>query len=413
MNEALHRDSGLAAHAATVLTVLAAYAVGFFNPQAAFSTGQTALLLALGAAYLLIATLGFELVGRARSLAPALAYFAVQIPLAATIIYLGGGSGLVGLLALPLASHTVVVLPWRGALAASAAIVLAVALPYGLLAGPAVALQAGVGYLAGVVFVVAFTRVAVREQQARAEVERLAAELAAANQKLRAYSAQAEELAIANERNRLAREIHDSLGHYLTVINVQLEAAATVCEADPPRALVAMHKSQALAQEGLSEVRRSVAALRSSPLEGRPLPEALRKLAATLGESGVVANVKVLGQPGALSPQATLTLYRAAQEALTNIRKHARASRADLTLDYRDPGAVRLRVQDNGVGGKASGEAGFGLMGVRERVQLVGGQVNVRSSPREGFTLEVTVPVEDPARGAGLPQPAREALEMA
>ena len=101
------------------------------------------------------------------------------------------------------------------------------------------------------VFVVVFTQIAVREREARAEVERLAAELTEANRKLREYADQVEELATARERNRLAREIHDSLGHYLTVVNVQIEAARAVID-DRDRALDVLRKAQLLTHEGLT-----------------------------------------------------------------------------------------------------------------------------------------------------------------
>src|SRR5262249_24592824 len=231
-----------------------------------------------------------------------------------------------------------------------------------------------------------------------AEVQRLADELQSANQQLRAYAAQVEALATTQERNRLAREIHDSLGHYLTVINVQLEAAQVLLPGDPARAQTALPKAQALAQDGLADVRRSVAALRAAPNGNRPLPEALAELVEESRAAGIVTQLTVQGSPRALPPQTEQTLYRAAQEALTNVRKHARASRADLTLDFTAADRVRLVVADNGVGAAPSAEApgaagrpggGFGLLGLRERAQLIGGRVEVHSQPGQGFQLEV------------------------
>ena len=99
----------------------------------------------------------------------------------------------------------------------------------------------------------------------------------------------------------------------------------------------------------------------------------------------------VAGNIHSLSPQADLTLYRTAQEALTNVGKHAKTSRADLTLEYRDDGSVRLRIEDDGVG-SADSKGGFGLLGVRERVQLLGGQVSVQTEVGKGFALEVELP---------------------
>jgi signal transduction histidine kinase len=231
----------------------------------------------------------------------------------------------------------------------------------------------------------------VSEARARQEIERLAAELRRANQRLREYAAQAEELATMQERNRLAREIHDTLGHHLTAVNVQLEAARAVLKSDPERALQAVANAQSMTRKGLAEVRNSVAALRASPVEQRPLPEAVAALVGELETSSLVAEFEVEGQPRELRPEARLALYRSAQEGLTNVRRHARASLVRVRLDYRDPARVCLTVEDNGVGG-ASAEGGFGLLGVRERVRLLGGKMRTETAPRQGFILDVEVP---------------------
>ena len=239
----------------------------------------------------------------------------------------------------------------------------------------------GLALAAGMVFSIVFTKVAVRENIARAEVERLNLELATANSKLREYAAQVQELAVANERNRLAREIHDSLGHYLTVINVQLEAASRVFGRDPQKAVAFVRKAQSLAQEGLTDIRRSVADLRSAPLDNQPLPKAIEDLVTELQASGMVAQFRVEGDLPDLSPQVELTLYRAAQEALNNVRKHAHASRADVVLTAM-PDRLRIVVSDNG----------FGLLGVRERVKLLGGTFVAQPVSNGGFEFAVEVP---------------------
>jgi signal transduction histidine kinase len=185
------------------------------------------------------------------------------------------------------------------------------------------------------------------------------------------------------------------------VVSVQLEAAELVLERDPDDAQVRIRRARDLAREGLAEVRRSVAALRSSPLDGRPLAAAIARLVADEGELAV--ECRTLGEPRELAEAAALTLYRGAQEALTNVRRHARAERVEVTLDYRDPGVVRLRVSDDGVGvaegdgaAAAAGDPGvrhgFGLLGLRERAAVVSGRVEVRSAPGAGFTLRVEVP---------------------
>jgi signal transduction histidine kinase len=391
----LRRIAREGAHWAFVLTVGAALAPTFYAFGDRLVWPQNALLLGMGLAYIVIGIVVFEFCTRRRQRFISLLYFAVQIPLAVAIFYLGLGhlSGLLIIIVLPLVSHAQMLFSNRGALVIAALITAVSASTIGFLTNWTALFTSALSIGAGVVFVFVFTQVALREQQARAEVERLAADLRAANDKLREYAVQVEELATAKERNRLAREIHDSLGHYLTVINVQIEAARAVIGNDPPRALDALRKAQSLAQEGLADVRRSVAALRASPTEDRPLPEALAALAAENRASGLLTELAVTGAPRPLPPQTELTLYRAMQEGLTNIRKHARAARVDITLDYGDNERVRLVVRDNGVGESPDGRpGGYGLLGVRERTHLLGGEVRIQSVEGQGFTLEVELP---------------------
>jgi signal transduction histidine kinase len=303
--------------------------------------------------------------------------------LAAVLIRLSGSTGELALILLPLAGQTALVLPIYLTVPVCLLIYVILVMPF-LLRGRWIdAVALAVIYGTGIVFVVVFTRVAASERDARNA-------LAEANQLLRDHAAQVEELATTKERNRLAREIHDSLGHYLTVVNVQIGAARTVLDQDRTRALEHLSKAQSLTQEGLDEVRRSVAALRASPAESRPLPEALSVLVDQWNAAGLNARLAVSGTPRSLTPQTNLTLYRAGQEALTNVAKHANATSVDVRLNY-DDDRVRLTIKDNGVG-ESSSEGGFGLLGVRERVQLLNGHVRVRAEAGKGFTLEVEVP---------------------
>lgn len=252
-------------------------------------------------------------------------------------------------------------------------------------------LQAEIAFGSGIAFVYVFSRIALREQRARAEVERLAAELALANQALSAYADEIEQLATVKERNRIAREIHDGLGHYLTVVHVQLQAAQALLTSDPERTRVALGKAQQLTHEGLGEVRRSVSLLRGAERAQPPLLEALQTFADECAAAGVAAGVQVEGSVRRLAEPIEFALYRAAQEALTNARRHARASRIEITLVYKECGLVCLRVSDNGVGATTS-DAGFGLLGLRERAALIGGKVTITTTPEPGFTLEFEVP---------------------
>lgn len=214
---------------------------------------------------------------------------------------------------------------------------------------------------------------------------------------LQAAQNQVKELAIAEERNRLAREIHDGLGHYLTATTMQVQGARAVLEStgvSTPLAVGALNKAETLLQEALADVRRSVASLRGPPTSTRPLADTLASLVNPPGEqAGLAVQFVQTGTPQPLPPQMELTLYRVAQEGLTNVRKHAQATQAAMTLAYTDD-KVQLQIRDNGQGCDAT-TGGYGLIGLRERVQLVGGTVNIQSAPGQGFQLAVEIPVRN------------------
>ena len=281
-------------------------------------------------------------------------------------------------------------LPYRSANAFDLVLVAAIILVYLVPFGWEAALQAGLGFGAGFIFIIVFTRVAKREREAREQVEALYRDLERANAQLGDYAAQVEQMATMRERNRLARDVHDSLGHYLTVINVQLEVVTKLMESDPARARDAALKAKELASEGLAEVRRSVAALRPSPLDDRPLPDAIRSLTEAARDAGLMAGFEQSGAARPLSAEVETILYRAAQEALTNIRKHAHASSADVRLSFEADG-VRLRVRDNGLGRK-NDEDSVGLSALRERVLALNGEVVAENHPQGGFVLDVSLP---------------------
>jgi signal transduction histidine kinase len=372
---------------AFVIVVCASYAsatTAIIYSRRPVPAWEAAVLVALGAAYLVVGTYGFAICRRSGSLLAGVSYFVVQLLLAATLILLRGSTGELALILLPLAGQSALLLPLPGMVPVCFLIYLTLVMPFVIRGRWVDAIAIALIYGTGIVFVVVFTRVAASERDARTA-------LAEANQLLRDHASQVEELATTKERNRLAREIHDSVGHYLTVVNVQIGAAQAILDHDRPRALDHLSKARALTQEGLAEVRHSVAALRASPTESRPLPDALAKLAEQWNAAGLRTRFVVAGTIRSLTPQVNLTLYRAAQEALTNVGKHAHATNVDLYLDYRDGSLVHLSIKDDGVGSDNS-EGGFGLLGLRERVQQLSGTVRVRTDSGKGFALEVELP---------------------
>lgn len=369
---------------AFTVVVVAGYAVLFSSFGYPLYAPESLVLIVLGAIYLGLGLYGARLIDDPQRTSPARvwAYLLFEIALATTIIFLSRTGA--WLIALPLVGTAIDHLPRRWAVAACGAVWLGMVVPFYYYAGPANTFGWGMAFLSAIVFVAVFTQVAVSEQKARLE-------LAAVHQKLREYAAQIEELAVVQERNRLAREIHDGLGHYLTAINIQLKAAQAMRSQDEQLAGEAVDNAQTLTQEALADVRRSISALRADPTTNQPLSETLTRLLADTRAAGIAAEFTVSGEPRPLPAQLEFTLYRAAQEGLTNVRKHAQAGRVELTLAYA-PHQVLLTLSDDGVGARQAG-GGFGLLGLGERVQLVGGTLQVTTAPGAGFKLMVTLPV--------------------
>jgi signal transduction histidine kinase len=332
--------------------------------------------LVVGLVYAGLAVLGFPWVQR-RGRAFAVAYVCVQVPLGFLVFALSGAAVGAVLLLVVLVAQSVLLLP----LPAAAAVAAVIPLIHVRMAWPA-GLREGLNTLAVTGFTIVITQLLVREQRARAE-------LAAANERLRGYAAQAEQLATTQERNRVARDIHDGLGHHLTVVQMLLQAARAVIDTAHPERLDAMlAKAQDQSKQALAEVRRSVATLREP--RSAPLVDALRALAGEAAEAGVPTEVEVHGAARAVRVEIEESLFRAAQEGLTNVRKHADATGATVVLDY-GVDLVRLEVRDDGRGLADEG-AGFGLVGLRERVAGLGGRVSVDSAAGRGLTLTVEVP---------------------
>ena len=202
----------------------------------------------------------------------------------------------------------------------------------------------------------------------------------------------------AEERNRLAREIHDTLAQSLAALTMQLEVAdARATGKNDKRLADAVTRSLELARSTLEEARRSVLDLRAAPLEGRTLEQALEQLAAEVPGAGTL-NIEIVadgmaGETGDLPAGVAVGLYRIAQQAITNVARHASAHHVRIRLD-RQPGRVGLRVEDDGAGFDSGAvPAGrFGLVGMSERARLLGGTFRVESSPGRGTVVEVTIP---------------------
>jgi signal transduction histidine kinase len=243
-------------------------------------------------------------------------------------------------------------------------------------------------------FILTMAYQAKRERANRLRVEKLLSELEISHRQLQDYAEKVAESATIEERNRLARDIHDSLGHYLTVINVQLEKAMAFRDRNPQEADRAVRDSKRLASEALQDIRHSVGALRNTQ-ETFPLIQSVTGLVNNMRSGKLSIELEIEGNEEGFSQQSLITLYRAAQEGLTNIQKHAQAGCAMVSIKLNDQ-LASLCIVDDGQGvdtdiiGKD--ETHFGLKGVRERLELIQGSIELESAPGKGMKLFITVP---------------------
>jgi len=272
---------------------------------------------------------------------------------------------------------------------------------------PHVALWLVVTLLNGVL-VTTFIYLGEKAENQNQERKQTVSDLAAANRRLEAMMAentglhaqlltQAREAGVLEERQRMAREIHDTLAQGLTGIITQLEAVQQAGPAGPDSERRIANAAR-LARHSLSEARRSVRAVRPEPLENTRLSEAVADVASQWSaDTGVAAEVTTTGTVLGLHPEIEVTLLRVAQEALANVAKHAAAARVGITLSYMED-VVSLDIRDDGAGfdpgrRRAAGQTGgFGLTGMEQRVRRLAGSLAIESEPGHGTAISASVP---------------------
>ena len=257
-----------------------------------------------------------------------------------------------------------------------------VALPTAAVVGKGKGLFDALLQMLGVIAFYVVARLAAHLAEDQERTERLLRELEETRE------AQAE-AAVLGERQRLAREMHDVLAHALSALALQLEGARLrAATHEDPELVKALERAHRLARSGIEEARRAIATLRDEELPG---PERLPALVAEFErDTGIPASITIAGDSHELHPDARLTLFRTAQEALTNVRKHARAERVELQLAFEHTGA-RLSVEDFGDASSEGNGGGYGLTGMRERAELLGGTL-AAGPTGAGFRVELWVP---------------------
>ncbi len=246
-----------------------------------------------------------------------------------------------------------------------------------------IALSLGIVYVTTAVF---------RERMRR---ERLLEELSEANRRLRLAVARDVEMATLRERNRVAREMHDSLGHALVSIAIKLEATRMLSDIDPPRAVAELEETTTLVRSTMTDLRLSLAGLRPAALEEQPVSRALADLAHEMGaRSGVEVTSTIDERVDMLDRCTQETLFRVEQEALTNVAKHAQAGRVILSLTL-DHTGITLEVGDDGVGlgaAQRTESTRYGVQGMRERVEALGGMLTIGPRPERGTLVRAWLP---------------------
>jgi signal transduction histidine kinase len=209
------------------------------------------------------------------------------------------------------------------------------------------------------------------------------------------------EQAATQERARIARELHDVVAHHVSMVAVQAETARLTTPGMPPEGQARLAAIGDTARDALTEMRRLLGVLRTDAggdPERAPQPglDRLDELLAGAREAGTSVRLTVRGDAVELSPGVDLTAYRVVQEALTNARRHAPGAEVEVEVLYGED-AVRVRVRDDGPGPDGTGHSGHGLVGMHERVSMIGGRLRVGPADGGGFAVEASLPIGEPA----------------
>jgi signal transduction histidine kinase len=210
----------------------------------------------------------------------------------------------------------------------------------------------------------------------------------------------AEHAAVAEERGRIARELHDVVAHGVSVIAIQADAAEAALDRDPELARTPLRTIRSSAKQAMEEMRRLLDVLREDGDGGELLPQPgfgqVGELVEHARGAGVDVTLAVDGEPRPLAPGLDLSAYRIVQEGLTNVRKHAAGAPARVTVKWA-PHELALEVRDSGPGGGSNGSGGHGLVGMRERVRIHGGELHAGPVPEGGFAVRARLPIEERA----------------
>jgi len=358
-----------------------------------FSGLEIGSLILLGVTYIFIGIYIFSLASRYTLSWLRLLYFSCQILLASGISIIAKGSPAALLIFIPLMGQSVILLSPRMMLVINSGFLFIYAMIGRAFSHAWSEVISNLPiFFAGQVFVILFMQMQQEENLANIRIKSLVSELEEANQILREQASQAELLAMLKERNRLAREIHDGLGHHLTVLHMQIQAAIAIILSNPSQALKTMQKASSQAQDALVDVRQSVSTLRAQDDIRQPLGRRVELLAESAKTPKLDIQVSVKGYYREAPAHIELALYRIIQEGIQNAIKHSNASLLIISMDYTNQKYIGLSLSDNGSGVDVFG-IGYGLTGMQERINLLGGKIHYGNLPEKGFGVFIEVPV--------------------
>lgn len=382
--------TGTGTDLALAMLVLVTYFFIFSNIDV-LNGFQVFSLIILGVIYLANGIYGYGYSVRNESSKFAIAYIIIQTITSSAIVYSTKGVVLSALLFLPVVVHAVVLFSAKGVFLTNIFILFMYATGLFFSSGNEAILTHMPIVIVGQIFVINFTQMVINEEKSRLEIEGLIKDLEATNAQLRFYASQIEELTLTRERNRMAREIHDGLGHYLTTIGMQIKAAQALIKKEPESAFMLLHTAETLSHDALKDIRQSVSTLRETSSQEEPFLQRLRQLLKPFENTGYHTEMHVDGQERFLTPEVEILFIRTLQEGLSNIGKHSSANNIQVYLTYHKNSTISMKLIDDGIGAKAM-KGGYGILGIKERVEQLNGKLEIDSSKNKGFSMTITLP---------------------
>ena len=382
--------TGTGTDLAIAMVVLVTYFFIFSN-FGVFNGCQIFGLIIIGVIYLANGIYGYSYCSQNQSNLLSAFYVLAQILLVSVVIILTKGFPFSALLFMPIVVHITVLLSAKWVLILNAFMLASYAVSLYFTAGRGMLITYLPLMVGGQFLIVNFVQMVINEERSRIEIEGLIKDLEATNEQLRLYASQIEDLTLSRERNRMAREIHDGLGHYLTTIGMQIKAAQAIMHKNPNEAAELLKTAETLSTDALKDVRNSVSALRDTSKLEEPLLSRIKRLLRPFENTGYNTQVNITGEETTLSPEVEVLLFRSLQEGLSNIGKHSNAKKIEVNIAYHKEGNVSLEISDDGSGEKKI-DGGYGIQGIRERVEHLNGTVEISADKNKGFTLRVTVP---------------------